>query len=201
MSGEHARDTRNRRLPRMGRRGVPPLPRRCTDRVEDLLAWLLTSLGLLAVLASVFVGHAAHQAALGRAGAASPVRAVLLADAPDPSGVAQRAPARRPSVPASWTDADGVAHVVPVSLPSARPAGAAVTLWVDRAGRVVADPAERSTQAWAFATSAGLTVVALSWALLTLAWSAVCRVTAACNAAGWAREWAWVEPRWRRSVP
>ena len=44
-------------------------PRRRTDRVEDLVAWLVTTLGLLAVLGSLLVGHAAHQAALGRASA------------------------------------------------------------------------------------------------------------------------------------
>ena len=84
------------------------MSRRRTDRVEDLVAWLLTCLGLLAVLGSVLVGHAAHGAALGRDGAPTPVRAVLA-----------------------------------------------------------------------------------------LLWSAVCRVTAACNDAGWTREWARVEPRWR----
>ena len=73
-----------------------------------------------------------------------------------------------------------------MSVAPALPAGSAVTLWVDRAGRVVADPAEQSAEAWAFGISAGLTVVALSWALLTLRWSAVWRVTASCSAAGWA---------------
>lgn len=103
----------------------------------------------------------------------------------------------RPHAPVTWTDADGVRHVVTVAVPPARTASSAVTLWVDPAGRVVADPAERSAEAWAFGISAGLTVVALAGALLTLVWSAVCRVTAACNAAGWAREWLRVEPRWR----
>jgi hypothetical protein len=84
-------------------------------------------------------------------------------------------------------------------VPPARRAGSTLTLWVDPAGRIVPDPAERSTEASAFGISSGLTVVALSWALLTLVWAAVCRATAACNAAGWAREWARVEPRWRPS--
>ena len=185
----------------MRRRGGPPLPRRRTDRVEDLVAWLVTTLGLLAVLGSLLVGHAAHQAALGRASAAGPVRAVLLADAPPAPAADQRVPSPRLRAPVAWTGPDGAAHVASVSVAPALPAGSAVTLWVDRAGRVVADPAERSAEAWAFGISAGLTVVALSWALLTLAWSAVCRVTASRNAAGWAREWARVEPRWRRSVP
>jgi len=200
MSGERARAVRgSRRRARLRWRGGPPLPRRRTDRVEDLAAWLLMSLGLLAVLGSMLVGHTAHQAALGRAGAAAPVRAVLLADAPAVEADL-RAPAPRPSTSVVWIGGDGVAHVAEATVPPALPSGSAVTLWVDATGRVVADPAERSAEAWAFGISAGLTVVALSWALLTLIWSTVCRVTAACNAAGWAREWAWVEPRWRRSV-
>jgi hypothetical protein len=52
----------------------------------------------------------------------------------------------------------------------------------------------------AFGISATITVVALSWAVLSLVWSTVCRLTAARNAAAWARQWARVEPRWRRSV-
>jgi hypothetical protein len=184
----------------MRRRGGPPLPSRRTDRVEDLAAWLLTTMGLLAVLGSVFVGHAAHQAALERAGA-SPVRAVLLADALAAAVADQRVPSPRPLTPVAWTGPDGAGHVVSVSVVPTLAAGSAVTLWVDGSGRVVGDPAERSAEAWAFGISAGLTVVALSWALLTLAWSAVCRVTASCNAAAWAREWARVEPRWRRSIP
>jgi len=166
------------------------------------VAWLLTSLGLLAVLGSMFVGHTAHHAAVGRTGAATPVRAVLLADAPVPEA-GLPTPAARPSTSVVWTGADGVAHVAEATVPPVPPvlpSGSAVTLWVDGSGRVVADPAQRSAEAWAFGISSALTVVALSWGLLTLIWSAVCRVTAARNAAGWAREWARVEPGWRRSV-
>jgi hypothetical protein len=195
---ERARVTRARRR-RARRRGGSPLPRRRTDRVEDLVAWLLTSLGLLAVLGSVLVGQAAHQAALGRATAATPVRAELLTDTPPRREVGQRIPPPRTHAPVTWTDRHGVRHVGTVAVPPARTAGSPVTLWVDGTGQIVADPAERSAEAAAFGISAGLTVVALSWALLTLVWSVVCRMTAACNAAGWAREWALVEPLWRRS--
>jgi hypothetical protein len=173
------------------------MSRRRTDRVEDLVAWLLTCLGLLAVLGSVLVGHAAHGAALGRDGAPIPVRAVLLDDAPATSAAHQRVPVGRHRVPLAWTGVDGIVHVVEVTVPPALPAGSAVTVWLDRTGRVVADPSERTAQAVAFGISAGLAVIALTWAVLALLWSAVCRMTAACNDAGWTREWARVEPRWR----
>ena len=94
----------------------------------------------------------------------------------------------------TWTAADGVVHVVEVRVPPALRAGSAVTVWLDRTGRVVADPAERTAEAVAFGVSAALAVVALSWAVLSLLWSTVCRLTAARNAAAWAREWARVEP-------
>src|SRR5262245_8473444 len=72
-----------------GRRGSgrrlwsPPIPPRRTDRVEDLSAWLLVTLGLLAVLGAVVVGRGAHDAALRGVGTAIPLRVTLLADAPD----------------------------------------------------------------------------------------------------------------------
>ena len=84
-------------------------------------------------------------------------------------------------------------------MPPALRAGSTVTVWLDRAGRVVADPARRSAEPVAFGVSAALAAIALSWAVLSLLWSTVCRLTAAHNAAAWAREWAHAEPRWRRS--
>jgi hypothetical protein len=202
MSGERARAARGRRR-RARTRALPPLPRRRTDHVEDLVAWLLMSLGLLAVLGSVVVGQAAHDAALGQAAVASPVRAALPADAVPPATAPvadQRIPAPRAQVPVGWTGADGVVHTATVTVAPSPPAGPAVTRWVDGGERVVADPAGRAPEAWAFGISAALTVVVLSWGLLTQIWSTVQRLTAARNAAAWAREWARVEPRWRRSM-
>jgi hypothetical protein len=173
---------------------------RRTDRLEDLAAWALMSLGLFAVLGSVLLGHAAYDAALGRGAPPSPMRAVLLADVPRSPAADQRVPTLQQFARVTWTAADGAVHVVDVRVPPALRAGSAVTVWLDRAGRVVADPARRSAEAVAFGISAALAVIALSWAVLSLLWSTVCRLTAARNAAAWAREWARVEPRWRRSV-
>jgi hypothetical protein len=69
------------RRTRTRRRAAPLRAGRRTDRLEDLVAWALMSLGLFAVLGSVLLGHAAYDAALGRGAPPSPVRAVLLADA------------------------------------------------------------------------------------------------------------------------
>jgi len=128
------------RRTRTRRRSAPLLPGRRTDRLEDLVAWALMSLGLFAVLGSVLLGHAAYDAALGRGAPPSPVQAVLLADAPRAPAADQRVPALQQLARVTWTAADGVVHVVEVRVPPAQRAGSAVTVWLDRAGRVVVDP-------------------------------------------------------------
>ena len=114
---------RTRRQEPVRRRCCPPSPGRRTDRLEDLVAWALTSLGLFALLGSVLLGCAAYNAALGRDAPASPVRAVLLADAPRAPAADQRVPSLQQPAPVTWTAADGVVHVVDVRVPPARRAG------------------------------------------------------------------------------
>ena len=115
------------RRTRTRRRPAPLLPGRRTDRLEDLVAWALTSLGLFALLGSVLLGCAAYDAALGRDAPASPVRAVLLADAPRAPAADQRVPIAAAAARVTWTAADGVVHVVDVRVPPALRAGSVVT--------------------------------------------------------------------------
>jgi hypothetical protein len=204
MSGEDARRTRARNTARWPLHHAfgPSLPRRSTDRAEDLAAWLLVSLGLLAALGAVLVGHSTYGAALDRGGigGAAPVRAVLLADAvPGPSPADQRAPALR-QVPVVWTSADGVEHTDELAVRPPARAGTEVAAWLDRDGRVVASPSGRPAEAVAFGMGAGLTTAALAWALLAMAWCGVRRITGRRNAGAWAREWSRVEPVWSRRV-
>jgi hypothetical protein len=199
MSGKRSR----RRGRHPGRRlGAPPVPARPTDRMEDLLAWLLVSLGMLAALGAVLVGVAAHRAALipGELGDARPVRAVLLADAPPAPAVAQPMRSPVPPVPVSWTSADGTEQTGELAVSSPLTAGTAVMAWLDREGRLTPTPPQHSSEAVAFGVGAALTAAALAWALLAAAWSAVRRVTAGRNDAAWTREWARVEPVWSRQV-
>jgi hypothetical protein len=191
MSGDRARPTRPRRR---GVRG--PVLVRTTDRLEDLVAWLLMSLALLAAFGAVLLGHSVYGAsAAGRtAGHATAVRAVLLADVPP---VPTDTPSPR-SVPAVWTDADGAEHTVELLMTAPLPAGTEITAWVDRFGQVVTPPAEQPAEAAALGVGAALAVVALTWTLLAAAWMRIRRATARRNAATWAREWALVEPEWSR---
>ncbi len=196
MPGEPSRPVRARR------RRAASLPVRTTDRVEDLVAWLLLSLGLLGALGAVLVGLAARDAALapGRLGDLTPVRVVLLADArPAPAGTRVTPSAPTP-VPVSWTSADGVEHVGQLGLGAPLAAGDTAAAWLDRAGRLTVQPLEHAAEAVAFGVGAGLTAAAVAWGLLVGVWSGVRRSTAARNDAAWTREWARVEPVWRRQV-
>ena len=208
MSGEGERyiRARRRRVWHLGvRRGgvghrATTLPHRRTDRVEDLVAWLLVSLGLLAGLGAVLVGAAARDAALGpgRLGDAVPVSVVLLADVPPVSTAAQRIPSPLPRVPVGWTSADGVEQTGELGIRAPLAAGDEVTAWLDREGRLSTLPPQHASEAVAFGVGAALTTAAIAWALLHGVWTGVRRVTAARNDAGWTREWARVEPVWSR---
>jgi hypothetical protein len=192
--------SRRRRRARPPRRRLASPLARTTDRVEDLVAWLLVAAGMLAALGAVVVGAAAHRAALvpGQLGEASPVRAVLLADVP--VAVTSRRPAVLPDVPVSWTSADGTEQTGELEVPAPLRAGATVTAWLDRNGRLTAAPPTHAAEAAALGLGAGLAVGAGAWALLAALWSSVRRVTAARNDAAWTREWARVEPVWRRQM-
>jgi hypothetical protein len=94
------------------------LPRRVTDRVEDLVAWVLTAAALLVVVLACLTGLVVHGREAERvdvgSGSRSQARAVLLEDA------------------ASTTDAAVVSR-------SAR-AGSEIVVWIDAAGKIAAPP-------------------------------------------------------------
>jgi hypothetical protein len=192
---------------------------RGTDRAEDLVAWLLTALGLLAVFGAVVVGLTAHDAALrpGRIDDLTAVRAVLLTDVPPPPTPTRRIPHPVPHATVAWTAPDGTVRIGELVVRRPLRAGTPIRAWVDHRGRLTwsgtcAPPADppggprtcgppsRGAEALAFGVVAGLAAVAAAWVVLALAWSGVRRVTTARNAASWAREWARVEPLWSRRV-
>ena len=181
--------------------GASPMPTRRTDRIEDATAWLLVTLGLLATLGALFVGRAAHDAALGPARRVEPpaLRVVLLADVPQPA--TRPAPVPPPArVPVAWTAPDGVEHTDELALRTALRAGAVVDAWIDDDGRLVAAPPAHDGEAVAFGLGAGLTAATLAWAVLHCVWTLVCRATAARVDAAWTREWELVEPVWSRQI-
>src|SRR3954465_14986782 len=207
MSGErYIRARRRRGWHLVGRplRSEPGAARRARniERVEDRVAWLLVSLGLLAGLGAVLVGAAAHRAALapGRLGDARPVSVVLLADVPPAPAATQRIPSPLPRVPVSWTAVDGVEQTGELALRAPLAAGDEVTAWLDRDGRLTATPPQHASEAVAFGVGAALATAAAAGARLTGMWVGVRRATAARNDAAWTREWTRVEPVWSRQV-
>ena len=171
------------------------LPRRATDRVEDLTAWALLAAGLFLLLAGALVTMGAYRGVAERTAAAEralhPVEAVLLDGGPVPGGD----PGVRSPRSARYRDAAGQEHDVAVPVVGRPPAGTAVRVWLDRDGRAVAAPPDE-LDAVVLGGAAGLGVVVGGGLVLVVLWMSVRAGLDRRNAEGWAREWEQVEPGW-----
>lgn len=128
---------------------------------------------------------------------ALPAGATLLEDA---DGAVLADGSRPRTALAQWTTRDGREVQGRVVVSTGHVAGDIVSVWLDRAGRVVAapiNPTSASVVGWTW----GLAVVLAGWAALALLWTGVRAWTEHHNAATWAREWAMVEPTWSGRVP
>jgi hypothetical protein len=174
------------------------LPRRGTDRLEDFAAWLLVSVGLLLVVLAVTVGLGLSGSAMARVRAEAADRVSVPATASQDVPIVVTAPGTtlpRLLAEVTWTDADGVPGTGPALVPAGTRAGQPVTIWLDRAGRPVAEPLDES--AAVVAAIAGGAVVLLAGAVvLGFCWVGARSGIAVLNARGWDREWAQVEPQW-----
>lgn len=180
------------------------MPRRATDRVEDVVAWLLISLALLIGVVAVVVGTSAADAGNERARSEAreriPARVILLERAdvlPAPDGMSLPAPV---TVPARWVLPDGSERVAPVTTGLRNEAGAELTKWVDRSSRPVRAPVSPTTVLLE-AVLSGVAVALTGWLVLTATWWGVRRWAGARNAARWARRWRDVEPHWSGRLP
>lgn len=176
---------------RRGRR----LPNRGTDRVEDVVAWLLTTCAAGVVLIAIAVGHLGAEQTLARSRAEAAARSPALAELmEDVDGVRSRTALAR------WTGPDGRLTQGQVVVNARHSVGDTVPIWTDRMGGLAqapTPPATATTVAWTW----GVAVVLAGWAVLALLWAGVRTLTARRNAAAWAREWAQVEPTWSGRVP
>jgi hypothetical protein len=190
MNGERQRHSRPVRL-----------PRRPTDRVEDVAAWVLTVLGALTAVLAVMTGVRLHDEEMHRIGLETrermQVQAVLLEPA-NPNAAGERPPrVRVVPVPTSirYLTPDGAEHVADVPMTGAVPAGRAVPLWVDRSGQVVGAPG-RAADAVGRAAVSAVGIALIGALILGGSWAGVRAVTRRVNTARWEREWMQVEPRW-----
>jgi hypothetical protein len=176
-------------------------PRRATDRVEDVVAWVLAAAALFLVVAACVTGLAVYGRESERAEldsrSRSPVRAVLLQDALLMTGdFGERVPVR---VPARWTDRAGHEHSGVIEVETAKPAGTEVQVWVDAAGQVVSRPV-RPLNAVVGGVASAFGVLCAGGTLLGAMWFGVRGLTGRRNARHWDREWELVEPDWRRHL-
>jgi hypothetical protein len=176
------------------------LPRRPTDRVEDLVAWVLMAAALLVVVGACVTGIAVHggeAARLDDSGSVFRVRAVLLEDATVTSG--EYGAHRLATVPARWTDPAGLEHVAAVAVTRSAPAGTEIAVWIDATGKITSPPL-RPVNAVFGGIMAAIGVLCAGATLLLAIWLGVRTVTWRLNSRRWEQGWARVEPLWRRSV-
>jgi hypothetical protein len=176
-------------------------PRRGTDRVEDVSAWILATAALLLIVVAVVTGIGTYGREADRAEvqrtSTSQVRAVLLENANVTiSEGGGPIPAR---VPARWTDRDGREHTGPVSVDRTAPAGTEIDVWIDAEGEITTRPTS-AMNAVLGGVFAAFGVLCAGGTVLVAAWWGVRRATARVNARRWEREWTDVEPEWRRKA-
>jgi hypothetical protein len=176
------------------------LPRRRTDRFEDVATWLLMALGLAVVVLSATVGVRTYATIAGAIGAEAADRtevdAVTLTDSPLVMGAGEVDPgAVTVTVPVRWTGQDGSVHTAPAMIAGATPAGQPVQIWLDRSGQPVPAPAT-GVDAVVQAVAIGGLLLAGGTVLVVLAWLSTWRLVERRNALFWEREWARVGPQW-----
>lgn len=183
------------------RRRIRQLRARGTDRVEDFVAWVLTTGAAATVLLAFAVGQLGYEATLARSSAESAARLPARAELLEDGGGTLLADGSRPRTAlARWTAPDGRETEGRVIVTARHAIGDTVPVWLDRTGRIVAAPitaASASVVGWTW----GVAVALASWAALALLWTGLRAWTARRNASAWAREWALVEPMWSGRVP
>jgi hypothetical protein len=178
-------------------RGPDRMPRRPTDRVEDLAAWLLLAAGLLVLVFAGSVAAAVHREGVARARVEVVQRHQVDAElvvAPAPVSGRYRVGTAR------WTAPDGSTRTGRVPVTATRPGtDGTLRIWVDETGSLSRPPTTPGQAAQA-AVVTFLAVVIVGIALLAGAWAGVRLLVDRSNAARWEREWARVGPRWSRRV-
>ncbi|MEU3844368.1 hypothetical protein AB0E88_30620 [Streptomyces sp. NPDC028635] len=183
-------------------RGTGPLWRWRANplkRRDDVLeAWLVLAVWAVIVLGGAVVGtltaRATGDVLARQRDERRPTSAVLVADAPraDARTSGQGEPV--PTV-VRWHAPDGSRRLGRTPVAPGTRAGARVKVWLDAAGRPVAEPptrAEAALQAALFATGAGLGLAGLAVGAGALARGRLDRR----RVAAWGHEWDSVEPRW-----
>jgi hypothetical protein len=179
------------------RRAVDRMPRRPTDRIEDLVAWLLVAAGLLALVFAGSVATAVYRDGVARSATEVVQRHEVVAELvarPVPMAGRSRIGTVR------WTAANGTVRTGRVPVTAVRPGtDGTLRIWVDAAG-ALSHPPTTPGQAVQAAAVTAVAVALVGLALLAGVWAGVRVLVDRSNAARWEREWARVGPRWSRRV-
>lgn len=184
------------RAVRGARPGGPLRPRRRSDRVADLAAWLLSVAVLVVLAAALAIGLESFGALSEQARAEerdrTAVAAVVLAD----GGIVPEA-ASTVAVPVRWTEADGIERTGTAEVHGPVVTGDPTEVWVTGDHRLVGPPLTRGDAAIVAAMTAAV-VLAVGevavWLLGRLAFAGVSRL----RDGEWERAWAQTAPRWTR---
>jgi hypothetical protein len=183
------------RLRRLTRLLVGPSTlRRPSDRLEGLIAVLLSAVFLAAIVAASCFAVRFYQSQRAYAARLHPATAVLTRDGPAQNAIASG------MVTARWRAPDGQQRSGALTTATApgitgAPAGARVRVWLTGSGRPQDPPADAAAAA---ITSVAIAISAVCGAVITLLicyW--LCRlVLDRRRRAAWASEWARIGPTW-----
>lgn len=186
---------RGKRSARRARR-EPNRLHRTTERVEDLLAWslgvLLVIAGWVALQTGAWVQDTATERAGVQAAERTPVTAVLIEDASPVVGTEHNG---ETTAPARWTGRDGVEHTDRAVVRGIRPAGATVPAWEDGTGHLVPAPITPG-EVTAAAVEVGILAALVGAGTVYVVGLGAFRWTARRYARAWEQEWARVGPEW-----
>ncbi|GGW77378.1 hypothetical protein GCM10010503_64100 [Streptomyces lucensis JCM 4490] len=170
--------------------------RRHSDVVEAwvvLVTWILVLVG--GVLAGVLAAQATDAAFAARRAQLHQVSAVLT------DGAVKTPPAStgyddgRVWAAVRWTDKDGSVHTGRTKVFPGAPGGSRVTVWTDRAGRVVAAPVTGAAAGLQSALTGVLVAPSAGAAVWAAGWFVRGRLIRR-RMAEWDEEWKQIGPRW-----
>ncbi|MFJ7903124.1 hypothetical protein ACIQ6V_21955 [Streptomyces sp. NPDC096198] len=171
--------------------------RRHSDVVE---AWIVSVIWALAlfggVLAGVVAAHGTDSALTDRRAQVHPVSAVLTDDAARTPPAGADNDNGRVWVTVRWTGADGAVHTGLAKIFQGAPVGTRLTVWTDRAGRIVSPPAD-GTEATLQAVLTGALVAPLTGATVWAGGRLIRSRLLRRRLAEWDEEWKRIGPEWR----
>jgi hypothetical protein len=171
------------------------LPRRSTDRLEDAAAWILAAAGLFMLLWAVLGGVGVYGDAVDRGRAAERDRVQVDAVLITAAELVDGGPGSLTLRPARYVDSAGREQEIRATVAGRPPVGTTVHVWVNGEGKVVPAPLSRM-DAFVLGVAAATGIGILGGSVLGGLWVALRRWVDHRNVAGWAREWAQIEPVW-----